>query len=449
MNLTQKEKTAEEIRSVAFSANEIKENLNLNQDINMAKTDALNLLYKSMNDNKHSWSLKDGYTKNEVDFALHNHGSHNELLDMDVTDIASHYVLLHFDAQNVPLDEYKLQIHGLIKNPMTFTLDNIKKFSKYNVQIVMECAGNDRTSTLPRFNHHNPWGLQAVGQAEWGGCLLMDVIKKCGGFSSGAVDVVFTGYDIGIEDGKVINYQRSLNIETDDILDDCYLIYEMNGQPLPKKHGFPLRLMVPGYYGMCSVKYLKHIDVIPYRFRGKAMVAYNYSIHPEDKELKQPVTIIRPRAIIRLPGISEFFTRNRYIQAGKINLEGRCWVGGSTVNRKVYTIDIAQVLLSFDNGETWNEAAITKKRTSAWGWNKWEYEWDAKPGLHTIIIRAIDTSGISQPVWPNIEFWDYRSMGTIAAQRITVHVLSELYVGLESVQLFDEKGPKPIDRRVY
>jgi DMSO/TMAO reductase YedYZ molybdopterin-dependent catalytic subunit len=93
------------------------------------------------------------------------------------------------------------------------------------------------------------------------------LFNYCGGWLSGSVDIIFTGYDTGIEVGKVVNYQRSLNIQKDNILEDCLLVYEMNGQPLPKKHGFPLRLMVPDWYGMASVKYLKEIDFVPYRFR--------------------------------------------------------------------------------------------------------------------------------------------------------------------------------------
>ena len=278
----------------------------------------------------------------------------------------------------------------------------------------------------------------------------MDVLNTCGEFAQEAVDIVFTGSDTGIENGKVMSYQRSLNIANDDILDDCLLIYEMNGQPLPKKHGFPLRLMVPGWYGMASVKYLNKIEVIPYRFRGQAMTSYTYSIHPEDKQLIQPVTIIRPRAIMKWPGIAEFFTRNRYIAAGSTTIIGRCWVGGSTLRRKENIIYVAKVELSFDNGNTWVLAEITKRATSPWGWNKWEYVWQATPGLYNIFVRAIDSNNISQTVWPEQEFWDYRGMGVIACQRVTVHVIPELYVGLESVQNMDVvRGSRPADRQLY
>lgn len=447
-NLNEKETIAEQIRSGPFSAEYIKGTAKI--DESSAKDAATDLLYRSMNDNKHSWSQHDGYTRNEVDYAFHNHGAHHELLDMDVTDIASHYVLLHFDAQNIPLESYKFDITGLVNSPRTFTLDEIKWLPQQKLQIVMECAGSDRASSFPRFNHHSPWGLQPISQAEWTGCLLMDVIKLCGGFKEGAVDILFTGYDIGVESGKVVNYERSLNIEKDHILDDCLLVYEMNGQPLPKKHGFPLRLMVPGWYGMASVKYLKKIEVIPYRFRGQGMISYTYSIHGEDRELKQPVTIIRPRAIMKFPGIAEFFTRSRYIGAGEILLQGRCWVGGTTFRRKEHIIDIAKVELSFDNGNNWVEAPITKKRASPWGWNKWEYLWNAAPGVYNIFVRCTDTDGVSQPVWPEQEFWDYRGMGTVAAQRLTVHVIPQLYVGLESVQAIEvSRDPRPFDRQLY
>jgi DMSO/TMAO reductase YedYZ molybdopterin-dependent catalytic subunit len=150
-----KEFTAEVKRGVALTAT------TTGQVENAAQA-----MYKAMNDNQHSWTLNSGFTREEVDYAFHNHGSHHELLDMDITDIASHYVLLHFDAQNIPEETYKLEIKGLINKPITLTLSDIKKFPKKTTQIVMECAGSDRGSTFPSFNHHSPWGLQPIGQAE-------------------------------------------------------------------------------------------------------------------------------------------------------------------------------------------------------------------------------------------------------------------------------------------
>ncbi len=434
--LSEKELIAEEVRSVALSS------------VITDPSNATKLLLSAMNDNKHSWSQLTGYTREEVNYAFHNHGSHHELLDMDVTDIASHYVLLHFDAQNIEKESYQLEITGLFKKPRRFSLDDIMSFPKHTVQIVMECAGSDRVSAYPRFNHHSPWGLQPISQAEWTGCLLTDVLGTCQ-LSNEAVDLVFSGSDQGIESGKVVRYERSLNIQKDDILHDCLLVYAMNGQPLPKKHGYPLRLMVPGWYGMASVKYLVKIEAINKRFRGPGMTSYTYSIHEKDHDLIQPVTIIRPRAIIKYPGIAEFFTRNRYLTAGRHVLMGRAWVGGSTIRKNRTIIKIDQVSLSFDNGNTWNNAEIVKEATSPWGWCKWEYTWTVEPGIYTIFVRAYDSNNVGQPVWPEVEFWDYRGMGTIATQRLTVHVLPELCVGMESIQAAGVGDPKPIPRDHY
>src|SRR5436305_5203970 len=164
-HLSNKELIAEELRGASLSAKIIEQNIGIPSGTNMA----MDRMYQSMNDNKHSWTTLNGYTRHEVDYAFHNHGAHHELLDMDVTDIASHYVLLHFDAQNIDESQYELEITGLVAKPCRLTLSRIKSLPAIRLPIVMECAGSDRVSSLPRFNHHSPWGLQPISQAIWTG----------------------------------------------------------------------------------------------------------------------------------------------------------------------------------------------------------------------------------------------------------------------------------------
>lgn len=413
-------------------------------DTSKAEHQSLNMLYSEMNNNFHKWSQN--YSREEVDFAYHNHGAYAELLDNDVTDITGHYVSLHFDVQNIPIETYVLNVCDYVNEPKKFTLNEIKAFPKITLPCVLECAASGGSSSFPRFNSHSPWGMQAVSQSSWSGCLVSDIISACGGYKYGAKELIFTGSDTGVVNGKVVQYQMSLNIENDDILDDSFVAYEMNGQPIPLKHGFPVRLICPGYYGQYSVKYLTQIQVISSPFRGPFMKSYTHSIHPEDNNLIQPVTIIRPRALIKPPGLAEFFTRNRYLQAGIIDLEGRCWVGGSTIRRQKYIVDIAQVNLSFDHGQTWHSAQIVQHRASLWGWSKWTYKWTAKPGLYTIIIRATDTSAYEQPLYQSISSWNYHSLASNIAQRLTVHVVDNL--NTESIQASEQtRNPQPLDHK--
>lgn len=372
--LNTKEIIAYESRGVALPSVIIQDNVN---NIN-SKNAAMDLML----DKKQSLS----YTGNNVDYTVYNDQFH-------------------------PLDLYKLKIQGLINTQMVFTLNQIKQYPKYKVTVVMECAGSP--STFPQFDYYSPLELQPIYQTEWTGCLLIDVIESLGGFKDDAGDILFIGADVEIDNGKVHNYQRSLNIDSDDIIDDCLLVYEMNGNPLSNKHGFPLRLIVPGWYGMASVKYLKEIKIIPYKFN------YKYQSSP-DLELKQSVGIIRARAIINSPGISDLFTGIWYLKSGINLLQGQCWVGGSTYLRNTKIIDIASVELSFDSGNTWVRAEITEHRSSLWGWNKWEYLWNTSPGLYNIFIRAIDTDGVIQPTWSEQESLDYNV--TVACQRVTICV---------------------------
>jgi sulfane dehydrogenase subunit SoxC len=199
-------------------------------------------------------------------------------------------------------------IKGLIgKGSCVLTMDDIRGRPSITTTMIMECAGNGRTFMRPRFNKHVPWNGEAVSQATWTGCSLRDLLldkNVTGGLLPSAVDAVFTGADWyacwatneqlyltdcgecmgrGVVNHKplapnglpsnpkecqVVNYQRSLNLEVDRVVDSCLLAYEMNGRPLEPQHGAPIRLLVPGWYGMASVKWLTTIDIIDHVIDG-------------------------------------------------------------------------------------------------------------------------------------------------------------------------------------
>ena len=210
--------------------------------------------------------------------------------------------------------------------------------------VTMECAGNGRARLSPR-PISQPWLGEAVGTAEWTGTPLRPLLEEAGPLDE-AVELVFAGADRGIHKEVEHDYERSLPI-ADALRDEVLLAYEMNGAPLPPQHGFPLRLVVPGWYGMTSVKWLTRITAVREPFEGFQQLAYRYRQEPEDDGT--PVTRMDPRSLMIPPGIPDFMTRSRIVDAGRHVLRGRAWSGWGPIER---------VEVSADGGSTWAAAEL-------------------------------------------------------------------------------------------
>src|SRR5213082_3190179 len=207
-----------------------------------------------------------------------------EALRYPVTPVGLHYLLIHFDVPDVDPDDWRLTVRG--ERELTLGLAELKQRPSAELAVTMECAGNGRAHLDPR-PVSQPWLLEAVGTALWGGTPLRPLLEEAG-VGEGAVEVLFTALDRGIDGGIEQQYQRSLSVE-DALGEDLLLAYEMNGAPLPPQHGFPLRLVVPGWYGMTQVKWLTRIDVLDRPFDGyQNAVAYRLKTEPGDDG--EPVT---------------------------------------------------------------------------------------------------------------------------------------------------------------
>ena len=247
-----------------------------------------------------------------------------------------------------------------------------------------------------------PWITEAVGTMEWTGVPLSALLAEAG--ATGA-EVVFTGLDRGVEGGVEQDYARSLSLA------DCegaLLAYGCNGEPLPPQHGFPLRLIVPGWYGMTSVKWLQRITVADEPFEGYQMVT-GYRIKRDEDDPGTPVTRIEPRSLMTPPGIPDFMTRRRFLPPGPVRLEGRAWSGWAPIER---------VEVSVDGGATWRDAELGEPPGPA-AWAPWWLEWDAPAGEHVLCARAHDAGGRSQPDEPP---WNVGGYANNAIQRIPVTV---------------------------
>jgi sulfane dehydrogenase subunit SoxC len=336
---------------------------------------------------------EDLFFREEVQLALRNRGMPLEGLRYSITPTGMHYLLVHYDIPYVEPQSWKLDIGGLVSNSLALSLDDIKKRPSRTIAVTMECAGNGRALLKPRAISQ-PWLHEAIGTAEWTGTPLKGVLEEAG-LRDQAREIVFTGLDQGVEGQQVQYYQRSLKI-ADATREEVLLAYEMNGQPLQPQHGYPLRLIVPGWYGMTSVKWLDRIEAVGQPFEGYQMNAYRYCEGADD--LGERVTRIRVRSLMIPPGIPDFMTRTRLVPAGTVELKGRAWAG---------LLSVSRVEVSDDGGATWGEARLGQQ-VAPFAWQKWSYQWSARPGKYSLCVRATDSEGNVQPVE---QPWNFRGMG--------------------------------------
>jgi DMSO/TMAO reductase YedYZ molybdopterin-dependent catalytic subunit len=329
----------------------------------------------------------EGISLDELALAARNHGIPLEALRYDVTPPGLHYLLIHYDIPAIEADSYRLTVGGLVGRPGELDLDELRRRPATTVRVTMECAGNGRAHLQPR-PVSQPWLVEAVGTAEWTGVALRDILAEAQ-LDQSAVELVFTGADRGVERGVEQDYQRSLPV-AEAMRTEMLLAYEMNGRPLPPQHGYPLRLVAPGWYGMAHVKWLRDITAVGEPFDGfQHSVAYRVRQHPD--EPGTPVTRMGPRALVIPPGIPDFMSRTRIVRAGEITLEGRAWSGRSPVT---------SVEVSVDSGRTWGPAVLDDAAQHPWAWRHWSWRWQAEPGEHVLVVRATDAQGSSQPLQP-------------------------------------------------
>ena len=347
----------------------------------------------------------DGLYTEELQLALRNHGMPLEALRYPITPTGLHYLLIHYDIPEVNAEQWRLKITGLVGKPLELTLDEIKKRPRLTMPVAMECAGNGRALFAPR-RISQPWLLEAIGNSEWAGTPLRGILQDAA-LSSAAIEIVFTGLDQGVEGEQIQFYQRSLTVD-EAMRDEVLLVYEMNGEPLPPQHGYPLRLLAPGWYGMASVKWLDRIEAVAEAFQGYQMArAYHYTRTADGPG--EAVTLIRARALMIPPGIPDFMTRNRLVDAGAVTLTGKAWAG---------RVGVSDVEVSVDGGATWSKAELGESE-SPYSWRTWTFLWNATPGEQVLLVRAIDAHKNTQPI---DQEWNFGGYGNNGVQRVNVIV---------------------------
>lgn len=356
------------------------------------------------------------FTRDELNSAGRNHAFYLEMLALDTTPAGAHYVVLHFDIPLIDAGGWRLEIGGLVPRPMTLTLDELKRRPRIEAPVTLECAGNGRALMKPRAVTM-PWFVEGVSTAMWTGISLRELLAEAGVDDVRGRHVVFTGRDRGITKGLDHQYERALPLD-EALRPEVLLAYEMGHKALPPQHGFPLRLVVPGWYGMASVKWLERITVTDREFDGyHQRYSYRNTRRPEQPGL--PVTRINVRSLFVPPGFAEGDSRRRYAKPGPHRLVGRAWSGVAPVTA---------VEFSSNGGRTWQDAEL-QPGPAPYAWQRWVTTWDARPGTHVLCSRASDACGNSQPLQPS---WNLQGMGNNVVYRV------EVIVGVQPEARYEE-----------
>jgi sulfane dehydrogenase subunit SoxC len=343
------------------------------------------------------------FTAEELNLAARNRGMPLEALRYDVTPPGLHYLLAHFDIPQVDERAWRLKVYGQVANSFEIDLQELTALPPRTLRVTLECAGNGRGQMSPRYPSV-PWLEEGVSTAEWTGTPLAGLLRRAA-LAGDARDVVFRGADRGIQGGVEHEFARSLRPDAALAGDDILVAYAMNGAPLPPQHGAPVRLVVPRWYGMASVKWLRDIEVIAEPFDGYQQ-ARSYHFVREAGERGEPCTLMRVNCVMTPPGIREFYSAGRLVEAGPVEITGRAWSGCGAIARVELAVDGA-----------WRDAIVDAPQ-GEFAWQAWRAMWRAEPGEHELACRATDVAGNLQPLAPP---WDLSGFGNNAVHRI--HVL--------------------------
>jgi len=302
-----------------------------------------------------------------------------------ITPVGRFFVRTHVYTPNVDAASWQLRVEGEVTSPLSLGLADLRALPRAEFVSVLECAGNGRGFYDPAVAGLQ-WRYGSVGNARWAGVRLIDVLKKAG-YSASAREVLFNGADVPI--GAMPDFVRAIPLAKA-VHPDTLLAYEMNGQPLTPSHGFPIRVIVPGWAGDNWVKWLTNIEVRDKEFDGFFMkTAYRHpvrSIAPGatvDPADMTPVTLLRPKSVIVSPVERQSLTESA------TTIRGAAWSGESPVKR---------VEVSVDSGRKWRPAKLGGEQAK-YGWRLWEADWvPPARGSYVIMSRATDEAGDTQPL---------------------------------------------------
>jgi sulfite oxidase len=321
------------------------------------------------------------------------------------------FVRNHGDVPQIDPATYRLTVDGLVNRPLSLSLAEIQsRFPARTVTATLQCAGNRRNelAAVEAIPHELEWGAEAIGTAEWRGAPLSEILQAVG--VQGGSHIACVGFDETERRGQRIHFGGSVSLDKA-TQPEVLLAYEMNGQPLPLIHGFPLRLVVPGYIGARSVKWLNRMTVqaepsdnyfqsVAYRLFAPHERADTVNMDAGLRlgELSVNAVICEPQA-------------DQRCTVGALTIQGYACAGGDR--------HIARVDVSTDGGQTW-QAAQLQTAEERWAWQLWKIEVSLAPGSHQLVVRAVDSAANMMPEDPR-SIWNFKGYMNNAWHRVTVH----------------------------
>jgi DMSO/TMAO reductase YedYZ molybdopterin-dependent catalytic subunit/rhodanese-related sulfurtransferase len=316
---------------------------------------------------------------------------------------ARFYVRNHFETPRLDPVSWRLEANGLVQRPLRLSLRDLHNMRSETLVVTLECAGNGRSAFDPPADGEQ-WQLGAVSTAEWTGVPLAEILDRAS-LSPEAVEIVFRGADQGNvgDAADPIRFERSLPV-TDAGHPGALLAYAMNGEPLPLEHGYPLRLIVPGWYAVASVKWLTDIEAIGSPFTGFFQAKrYVYQTQRNGTVAPEPVRLQQVRSVITQPSAGQQVT------PGGLIVRGVAWSGAAPVDK---------VEVSVGSGPWQNARLIGQQHRHSWRWWEMPVRIDS-PGETTLRARATDLAGRTQPERPR---WNRLGYGSNAVQNLPLLV---------------------------
>ena len=349
-----------------------------------------------------------GIRLEELQLAARNHGMPLEALRYPLTPVGLHYLLIHYDIPAVDPASWRLDDRGEGRAPASLRLEELRARPAVELTVTMECAGNGRArlgpaSAQPAVARRGGGDGALARSAAAGAARGVRRRRRC---RRGASSRASTA---GSRMATSRTSQRSLPL-AEALRDEVLLAYEINGQPLPPQHGFPLRLLVPGWYGMANVKWLAAITVVDRPFDGTQQLM-SYRLRQDASEEGRPLTRMLPRALLVPPGIADFPTRSRTVAAGALSVGGTGVVGvgpdlgGRGLHRRRGELGAARIVRDLDS-----PVGLVPLDASTGS---------ATPGAHELRCRARDAAGNAQPDDP---IWNLGGYANNAVQRVAVVV---------------------------
>ncbi len=308
-------------------------------------------------------------------------------IDSYLTPTELFYIRSHFPIPNLDRASYQLRIDGAVRRPFALSYEELRSMRSETRVATLECAGNSRVFLVPQVQGAQ-WELGAVSNAEWTGVPLRALLERAG-LEEDACEIVLEGADRGMPKEEPvppepISYAWSLP-RAKAIQPEVLIAYQMNGRDLSPDHGFPVRAIVPGHYGMASVKWLTGIWAVREPFHGYWQTSdYAYWASMDGKPVRRPLGEMQLKSEIARPRVYETLVPNRIY-----TVSGAAWAGET---------DVTEIAVSTDGGRTWTEAEfLDPVRRHAW--RRWKFNWltPKQPGQYTLLARAKDAGGLIQP----------------------------------------------------